>query len=234
MGRMTLKQFRDYTASGIQRTSPELIGLSLVDTWIFNTMVEFGYAFKFRELEGYEEQVLLAGVDALVFPEDFRMLHELGIELIGVERFEGKLLRESRDEYIKANRTIAGTFTPGRPKRYSIFGPLFKVRPVGDVDYTAGVHYWRRLIMMDDEIDPAPFQDDWDDIILVGAQSRGFRHFNEFDRYQNMRNDFLGMVRSRAFEEDLEEFPEGGIMPVTWKDTEDESLYGRDIRDEIR
>jgi hypothetical protein len=40
---------------------------------------------------------------------------------------------------------------------------------------------------------------------------RAYRDYGEFDRYKNVRNDFIGLIRSRVAEEDLEEFPEGGI-----------------------
>lgn len=227
MGRMTLKQFREQTCTGIQRGTPTQVGVELVDTWIHNTMTEFGYAFKFRELEGYEEQPLLAGVDSIVHPADFRMVHEIGLVLLGVEGFEGKILPETRDQYIKRHRTVATNVVPGRPLYYHVFGPIFKVRPTPDVDYTVGVHFWARMQRLVDETEVSIFPDDWDSIILAGSKALGFNHFNEFDRYQNMRNDFLGMIRSRKFESDIEEFPEGGISAVNYKDTESGSVYGR-------
>lgn len=226
MGVMTLSEFRSDVASGLQRGTPDAIGKPLVDRWIFNAMVEFGYAFKFRQLEGLNEQTLLTDTSAVVFPLDFRMMHENGIELVGTSRFEGALVPETRAQYIRALRTVAGDVRPGRPYYYHIFADEFRVRPVADADYTLVVHYWKRLQPLVDDDDVSIFEADWDDAILLGAKYRGFRHFNEFDRYQNVRNDFLGVVRSRLLEEDLEEFPEGGVQPVTWKDMEAATFFG--------
>jgi hypothetical protein len=189
-------------------------------------MYEFAYALKFRELEATEQQTLLIDTNTLVFPADFRMLHDMGIEAVGTERFEGKLIRETRAKYIQLSRAAGSFVRTAAPRWYHVYGTNFVVRPTADANYDFLVHYWKRLDILVDDDDTSIFPDDWDDVILAGALYRGFRHFNEFDRYLNLKNDYLGLVRSRKMEEDLEEFPEGGVMPVTWRDQEDQSFYG--------
>lgn len=227
MGDMTLNEIRQDLVDGLQRgPSQDNVGQVRLTRWINNSIYEFGYAFKFRQLEAFATQGLLANTGVVAFPTNFRMMNENGIEIIGVAGFEGKILPETRDQYIKKNRTTVDTIVPGRPKHFHIYGPLFLVRPVADVDYTLGVHYWLNIDPLVNDDDLSIFPKDWDDIILTGALYRGFRHFNEFDRYQNVRNDFLGLVRSRKFEEDLEPFPEGGVSGVSYRDTEGSELYG--------
>lgn len=226
MGNMTLDTFREELVAGIQRGTQDAVGKARLGNWLHNAMYEFGYALKFRELEAISDQTILADTSLLTIPADFRAMHESGIELYNVAGFEGKLIPETRDQYIQYNRTVVGYIPSGRPKKYHIYGTEFRVRPKTDVDYKALVHYWKTIpdLLSDDDV--SIFQADWDDVILLGGLYRGFRHFNEFDRYQNIKNDFIGMVRSRTMREDLEEFPEGGINPVTYKDREDDSAYG--------
>lgn len=233
MGIMTLGEFRTDVAEGLQRGSADAIGVPRVDRWIYNAMVEFAYALKMRELEADEEQIILAGTNELVFPADFRFMHDNGVELFGTERFEGRLIPETRAQYLQRLRTVGGFNRTGAPRFYHVYGPRFLVRPVTDANYNVLVHYWKKLPLLVDDDDVSIFGEDWDDIILTGALYRGFRHFNEFDRYQNVRNDFLGLIRSRKMAEDLEEFPEGGISAVHYRETEDILTYGRrDIGDE--
>lgn len=226
MGRMTLSEFRTEVADGLQRGTPEAIGITRVDRWLYNSMIEFAYPLKFRELEGTSEVTLLEDEFTLDFPTDFRVLHHEGLQIVGADRYEGSLTPETRAQYIRLVRTGESTLRPGRPYFYHIYDSQFYVRPVADDDYDFVIHYWKRLTMLVNEDSPSIFGDDWDDPILLGALYRGFRHFNEFDRYQNVKNDFIAAVRSRAMPEDLEEFPEGGIHPVTWRDTEFPTYYG--------
>jgi hypothetical protein len=226
MGIMTLADFRQEVAEGLGRKTPEKVGIPKLDRWINAAMFEFGYALKFRELLNYNEEILVAGTNDVEQPENFRMVSEEGLVVLGVQGYEGKLLRETRSQYIKQHRTADFTALTGRPQRYHIFGPIFKVRPVADVDYTIGIHYFRRIGQLVDEESVSVFPDDWDDIIYTGALYRGFRYYLETERYVNTRNDFLGLIRSRKMEEDLEEFPEGGISGVHWRETEDILQYG--------
>ena len=226
MGVMTLKDFRDEAVAAAQRGTPELVGLTLLNNMVHRASTEFGYAIKFRELEGYEEQTLLATTDTLTFPNDFRVMHHEGIQVLNDQWFEGKVLPETRSQYIKKMRTGL-TARTGRPERYHRYGPLFKVRPVADIDYLLGVHYWKHVDRMVEDEDVSNFSDDWDEAILLGTIYRIYRHFNEFDRYQNVRNDFIGYVRSRVLDDDLEEFPEGGISVVNWKDHPDSLSFDR-------
>jgi hypothetical protein len=242
MGIMTLAEFRQDIVEGLQRgTDPAAIpgGVERLDRWIHNAMYEFAYALKFHELEGYTEQTLLAETNELTIPEDFRVMHEEGLVIIGTEGSEGTILKESRKEYIRKNRTVGSVTLNGRPRYYHVYGSAqtspdagpavglgILLRPKADVDYTIGMHYWKRITRLINTDDLSPFSDDWDDVIYTGALYRGFRHFNEFDRYQNVRNDFLGLVRSRKMEEDLEEFPEGGISVADWRSREGDSAFG--------
>lgn len=234
MGQKTLANFRDEIVAAAQRGTAAQVGVTLVNDWIHRAMYEFGYVFKFHELEGYAEQVLLANTRDVVFPTDYRVMNENGIEVLGVEKFEGALIKETRAQFIRKNRITGASVITGRPKYYHIYGTQFIVRPKPDVDYTLGVHYWKKLTTLADG-DVSIFDDDWDDIIMLGGLYRCFRHFNEFDRYQNVRNDFLGMIRSRKLDEDLEEFPEGGVSGVSYKDREQDLLYGsHEISDGFR
>lgn len=227
MGRKTLQNFRQDLVDALQRGTINIVGEGRLDGWIHDAMYEFGYAFKFRELEKYEEQLLEVGQSAVTFPVDFRFGHENGLVLLGQAGYEGRLLPETRTEFLRNNRTVLGYVEDNRPRRYHIYGTQFIIRPAADKEYTLGLHYWATIPDLVDEIEPSIFGSDWDEAIFTGALYRGFRHFNEFDRYQNVKNDFISIVRSRKMAEDLEEFPEGGISVVNYLDQEQDEFYGR-------
>lgn len=228
MGRLSLAEFRTEVATEIQRPNMLLTveGIKRLDLWIHAAMYEFGYTLKLPELEGYAEQTLLAGTDDIALPDNFRYVHENGLVRLGVEGFEGVIRPETRAQYIKRHRTV-GTSLDGPPSFYHRFAGNFKVRPLADKDYVVGVHFWQRVDLPAEETDLSQFTEDWDDVIILGAVYRGYRFYNEFDRYINVKNDFIGLIRSRRTVEDFEEFPEGGIHPVTDRDFDDSStIYG--------
>ena len=108
----------------------------------------------------------------------------------------------------------------GMPQWYHRFGDSIIIRPTPNTVMLIAVDYAKTVTPLVAVTDVSPLLEDWDEVIFVGALYRGFRHFGEFDRYQNVRNDFLGLVRSRSTEFELEEFPEGGISPLGPNDTE--------------
>lgn len=212
MGLMTLDDFRDEIAGGLQRTFDD-IGLARLDRWIMNALFEFGYAFKFRELEGLDaNKAVTSGLLTLTIPADWRMWHELGMQLYDASgKNLGKLLPETREIYLqKINLTDASS--QGQPTYYHQYSNLMYLRPVPDGTYSLNRHYWKKIPVLVVGATTI-FKDEWDDIVSAGGLYRGLRFYGEYDRYLNVKNDFLSLVRSRVMEEDLEQFPEGGIMP---------------------
>jgi hypothetical protein len=208
---------------GLQRSS---ISETLKDEWINQALKEFAYAFKFHELEkelefstaiGIREYAIGAGLAIDV--ADFRYVEEMtGIRPEGGDTY--LIRRETRSRYRKKVGIVAES--AGTPEWYHRYGNKIILRPTPDDVIPITMDYCSTVDAFEDSVDVSPLNEDWDECIFVGALYRGFRYFGEFDRYQNVRNDFLGLVRSRATEYDLEEFPEGGISPLGPNDTETE------------
>lgn len=217
MGEMTLQEFRDDVVSALSRGTQDT---TRVDRWINQSLEEFAHAFKFPELEKTVTGVTAQGVNVVPLPADFRSWHEEGVWVTAPEEYLGQIKRETRRQYLKL--LSYDTSSQGIISRYHRYGQNLYFRPFPDSIAISWVaHYWGKVTRFVGVDDVSQFDPDWDDVIFTGALYRGYRHWGEFDRYQNVRNDFLGMIRSRVMDEDLEEFPEGGISGVGPDDTAD-------------
>jgi hypothetical protein len=225
MGVLTLQNYRDdlgaATAGALQRSN---IGNALIDRWVNQAVKEFGYALKFHELEASVDFPTILNTPAYLITglgiTDFRHIEEMWI----TDSASGTISRvrpETRTKYRKNLGVPTDTESFALPTWYHKFGGSLYLRPTPDAVYTVSMDYFTTLTPFVSGPDVSPFHEDWDEVIFVGALYRGFRHFGEFDRYQNVRNDFLGLVRSRQTEYELEEFPEGGISPLGPNDTQD-------------
>lgn len=227
MGIQTLQNYRDRlgatTLGALQRSN---IGVDLVDEWVNHSLKEFGYAFKFHELEGETSFNTVVGTKSYAIGagqpinvSDFRYTEEMwGASPQGEATY--RIRPETRTRYRSKIGVESDSTTYGTPFWYHRFANKVFLRPTPDAVIAISFDYYRTIPPFINDTDVSPFHEDWDEIIFVGAMYRGFRHFGEFDRYQNVRNDFLGLVRSRQTEYDLEEFPEGGISPIGPDDTE--------------
>lgn len=216
MGVMTLAEFRADVTAAVSRGT---LDTTRLDRWINQSLREFAHALKFRELEKTVTGNPVAGVSVVPLPADFRAYHEEGVWIQSPEEYIGPLKRTTRRQYIK--QYSADVSARGIISEYHIYGKNLYFSPVPDTTVlTWLLHYWAQVTPFVGVNDTSQFDPDWDDIIFTGALYRGYRHYGEFDRYQNVRNDFLGMIRSRIESEDLEPFPEGGISVVGPNDVE--------------
>lgn len=235
MGQLTLGDYRDDLggsggqAGALQRSN---ITVTLLDRWVNQAMREVGYAFKFHESEGTAQWATVDGQASYAIGSgldinltDFWYVLEV-VKSAPVDRI-GRLLPETRSKYLLKIGDKTDSTLRDNPRYYHKYGNRIYLRPIPDATVvTVDMDYAKSLVPLVNIGDVTPFQEDWDEIVFVGALYRGFRHFGEYDRYQNVRNDFLGLVRSRKTEIELEEFPEGGISPIGPNDTEDDLISG--------
>jgi hypothetical protein len=225
MGLKTLADWRTElgtTAQGaLQRSN---IGTTLVDRWVNEALREVAYAFKFHELEASVNFSTVIGTPAYLLTvagiTNSRYIEEMWV----TDPDTGIATRvrpETRTRYRKNLGVLTDTETYSTPKWYHRFASSLYMRPAPDKVYTVSVDYGKLVNSLTAPADASQLLEDWDECISMGALYRGFRHFGEYDRYQNVRGDFLGLVRSRQTEYQLEEFAEGGITPIGPNDTED-------------
>jgi len=234
VGFLTLQNYRDdlggsgSQVGALQRSN---IPTALLDRWVNQAMKEVGYAFKFHESEGIKQWSTVDGQASYsigpagnIILTDFWYVIELR-KSAPADRI-GIILPETRSNYRRKIGNTADSTQRSNPLKYHKYGTSIYLRPIPDSTVvTVDMDYAKNLVPLTGTSDVTPFQEDWDEIVFVGALYRGFRHFGEYDRYINVRNDFLGLVRSRKTEIELEEFPEGGISAVGPTDTE-ESING--------
>lgn len=218
MGIVTHSQFRNDLLNALGRD----VEAEKLTRWLNQSMQEFGYAFKFHCLEATGQFTTVQGQESYDPPADFRVMHDSGMEVISPADCLGRLLSETRVHW-RLHRDTSGTLGYCPPTHYHVYANKFILRPIPGDGYIIDFDYWLKLKSFAADDDVSPFNEDWDDIIFTGALYRGQRAYGEYDRYKNVRNDFIGMIRSRVAEEDLEEFPVGGI-------SQEQSPYDEVIR----
>ena len=222
MGVMTLLDFQTDLISSLQRTptNPQLT------RWINQALKEFGYAFRFHELESLTTFLTVQGKNTYVIGSgqdinvsDLRYIEELRKTAPGITASNpriGRILPETRSAYLKGVGDTAATTLQGEPLWYHKFGATVYLRPIPDATVTTiELDYYKTITSFVNPTDVSPLHEDWDEAIFLGALYRGFRSFGEYDRWLNIRNEFLTIIRSRQTEFELEEFPEGGISAET-------------------
>jgi hypothetical protein len=211
MGLMTLQDFQNDLKDASGRSSIESGRLNRI---INNAMIEFGYAFKFPELQGLAQVTLIQGRNDYGMPTNYRAMGDAGVRIDTPQtNFGGILMPETRTEYLR-NARYPSTETQGVVGFYHIYSKKFWLRPVPNGAGTFSFDYWKKITRLALPGDTSPFEDDWDDVIFRGSLYRIHMVYGEHDRMINVYNMYLGMVRSRVMAEDLEEFPEGGISYI--------------------
>ena len=219
MGDRLLSEYRSDLLGATARPNT---AVALVDRWVNDAVKEVGYAFKFPELEAKKTFLTVAGTyeyPLAPIAADYRMLHEDGVWIQAPYDRIGKLKKENHSRWLRNAGDLTDTTVYNRPAYYHRYGKSLLFRPIPDATVcTILVHYWKKISLMVNPGDTTFLDADWDEIIYLGALYRAMRHAREFDRYLNIRNDFLGLVRSRAMEEDVEEIAQGGLNIVTTED----------------
>lgn len=222
MGILTLQNFRDDLTSALGRSG---ISNTLLDRWVNLAVKEFGYAFKFHELEGSSSKVMVVGQYTYTITGDFGIIDFRATDEVNLYDTDStwltRLRRETRSAFKSANGDGNAHSIYGQPTKYHRYGGAVHVRIPPDKPYVLAMDYLMQIPLMVNSGDVSFFQPDWDEVIFTGALWRGFRNFREFDQYQNVRADFLGMVRSRQTELELEEFPFGSLSPTAGDAPED-------------
>lgn len=219
MGLLTLAEFRSEVEGGLQRNN---IPSTRTNRWINQALREFGYAFKFHELETSTAFVTVSaqsiyGIGSDIAITNFRAVDEL--RRTAPEDRLGRIVPETRSQYNLKIGDINNVDSYNNPTHYHRWANNIYFRPIPDATaVTIIMDYFKSITSLTLDAHLSPFHEDWDEAIITGALYRGFRYFGEYDRYQNVRNDFLGIVRSRSSEMELEEFPEGSINPSAGSD----------------
>lgn len=210
-GEMTLTNFQDDLKEALGRPSENVTRMT---RWVNAAIREVGYAIKFHCFEAVGQVSTVSGTAAYDLPADFRVMNGEPRISTPQDRFSGILVPETRTNYLRSVR-YPQTSANGRPDTYHLYGEQIWLRRTPDSTVmTVDFDYWKKLTPLSGANDKSPLSDDWDDIIFRGALYRGHISHGEHDRAINIFNFFIGAVRSRISEEDLEEFPEGGISYI--------------------
>ena len=212
MGVMTLSDFQNDLKDASGRAN---IDVGRLNRAINNAMFEFAYAFEFPELQKNGLIDTVQGQNAYDLPTDFRALGEAGVRIDAPEdRFGGILEPETRTNFLR-NFRYPSSATQGVVGYYHMYGRQLWMRPTPDgVASTIGFDYWAKVPKLTNPTDVTVFMDDWDEVLYRGALYRIHMAYGEHDRMINIFNLYIGLIRSRVMEQDLQEFPEGGISYI--------------------
>lgn len=210
-GTRTLSIYTDDLRTALGRPTENVLRVA---RWVNDALREIAYAFKFHAMEGAGTFNTVNGTVAYNRAADFRVMNgELRISA-PQERFGGIILPETRTNYLRSTRYATST-NYGKPEFYHLYASQIWLRRTPDATVmTIDYDYWKKITPLAGDDDVSPLDEDWDEAIFRGAMYRGYLAHGEHDRAINMFQFYLGLVRSRVSEEDLEEFPEGGISYI--------------------
>ena len=230
MGTLTLADFRTDIQGAMQRSG---VSNTLLDKWTNQGIEEIAYGLvRFKELQGIKTFSTIAnqasyGITTDLAMTDFRAINQYGLRKTAPSDRLGKLIPESRVSYLQKLGDATDTTQYGEIRYYHKYGSNIYFRPIPDAELvTVDMHYWKKITKLVNVGDTSQFDEDWDDAIFLAALYRGMRYFGEYDRWQNVQANMVAMVRSRMMEEDIEEFPEGGISAVGFRDDESVLIDG--------
>lgn len=210
MGLRTFSEFSANVTAAVARTptSDEL------KRWINDAYREVAYAFDFPEFEYSTSFPTVAGTfsyDLKVLAPSYRKLHAEGVWIITPDENKAKLIRETRTRWIRNAPSLTDTTQRACPQYYHRYGKTLVVRPFPDKVYDISFHFWRQVTPLTSPTAVTEIDEDWDEIVELGALYRAFRRYREFDRFLNIRNEHLALIRSRSLEMDSEEIEQGGL-----------------------
>jgi hypothetical protein len=210
-GSMTTLVYLDDIRTALGRPNEDA---NRVKRWINGALREIAYSFKFHAMEAVGSINTVNAQASYDLPADYRIMNGEPRIVTPQTRFSGIMSAETRVNYLRSARYPA-TSAYGRPDAYHLYASKIWVRPTPDATVMAvEFDYWKKVTPLNGDNDVSPLDEAWDDAIFRGAMYRGYLGHGEQDRAINMFNFFVGLVRTQVAEEDLEEFPEGGISYI--------------------
>lgn len=166
--------------------------------WLNNTEIELASAFQFFQIEKIVTAPMVVGQSRYSLPTDLLAIYSL--------RDTTKKRKISRSHYRKFDNLDLST--SGDPSHYVRFGAYFELTPLPNATNTMQLRYAKNLTPMTVAASEPSLPVPWHEIILLGAEMRGWKALGEVKRRLDAKNEYLALVKSRRSEWEIEDSDE--------------------------
>lgn len=163
--------------------------------WLNNAQKELAYAFPFFQNATKTNITMVVGQSEYDLPSDLIAIYSL--RDVTLKR------RIMRTSFRKLDNIDA--LQSGNPTHYIRFGNKIELTPVPSAANTMLLRYAKKITDMSSETDEPTLPEPWHEIILLGAEFRGWRALREEGRMAVVKNEYLQLLRSREPEWEIEE-----------------------------
>ena len=195
---MNLGELRSELKLSLGNRSAVAIANSRYDLWLNNTQIELASAFQFFQIEKKVTASMVIAQSHYALPSDLLAIYDL--------RDNTVKRKIRRSHYRKFDNLDLST--TGDPTHYVRFGDYFELTPIPKATNTMQLRYCKTLTAMTNDSDNPTLPQPWHEIILLGAEARGWKSLGEIKRRLDAKNEYLALTRSRQSEWEIEDSDE--------------------------
>lgn len=166
--------------------------------WINNAQKELAYAFPYFQNADKATTYMVINQSEYTLP--FNCIAIYSLSDITLKR------KISRTSFRKFDNIDARQ--KGNPTHYTRFGNRFELTPVPIATNLMLLRFGKVIPSMSHRSDNPTLPDVWHEVILIGAEVRGWRALRQLDQMAITKNEYLQLVRSREPEWEQEESDE--------------------------
>ncbi len=163
--------------------------------WLNNAQKELAYAFPYFQNAEKKSFSMIVGQPEYSLPSDCVAIYSL--RDVTLKR------KISRTSFRKLDNIDA--LQSGDPTHYIRFGNYIELTPVPKAANSGLLRYGKIISSMTDRENTPTLPDPWHEIILLGAEVRGWRALRELGQMALVKNEYLQLLRSRDPEWEQEE-----------------------------
>jgi hypothetical protein len=166
--------------------------------WLNNAQKELAYAFPFFQNADKVSTLMVVGQSEYALPNNCVAIYS--IRDVTLKR------KIQRTSYRKFDNIDA--LQSGNPSHYTRFGNWFELTPVPSAANSMLLRFGKEILSMSNRTDAPTLPDPWHEVVLLGAEVRGWRALRQLDQMAIVKNEYLQLLRSREPEWEQEEADE--------------------------
>ena len=166
--------------------------------WLNNAQKELAYAFPYFQNADKVTTPMVISQSSYALPSNCVAIYS--IRDITLKR---KIMRSSFRKFDNID-----ALQSGNPTHYCRFGNQFELTPVPSAANSMLLRFGKSITSMSNPTDEPTLSDPWHEVILLGAEVRGWRALRMLDQMAIVKNEYLQLLRSREPEWEIEESDE--------------------------
>ena len=166
--------------------------------WLNNAQKELAYAFPYFQNADKVTTSMVIAQSSYALPSNCVAIYS--IRDITLKR---KIMRSSFRKFDNID-----ALQSGNPTHYCRFGNQFELTPVPSAANSMLLRFGKSITSMSNPTDEPTLSDPWHEVILLGAEVRGWRALRMLDQMAIVKNEYLQLLRSREPEWEQEESDE--------------------------